>query len=156
MCAAGAPSHFPDVAVPGGVRATVDRTLISEAESALEALAETVVIKEVELLATPDAPDAWTDIFDGLDIAVVVDKRGISPRDAQCQLLADTVAWAKRVLSDGELLGDRVCDLNAATAIENADFEGHRSGVGMIDGSRGLLVHRYTAGLTASSRIVRS
>lgn len=225
MRAAGAPSHFPDVAVPGGVRAAVDKTLVAEAESALEALADTAVIKEVDLLAAPDAHDAWTDTFDGLDVAVVdadgelaplgnylavarhdtdtaarifpaadwptrvresrpgdaaprpvfdaskelgkdgcagqradfyrvgpvsrqvvVDKRGISPRDAQRQLLADTVAWAKRVLADGELLGDHVCDPNAATAIENADFEGHRSGVGMIDGPRGLLVHRYTAG----------
>lgn len=225
MRAAGAPSHFPDVAVPGGVRATVDKTLVSEAETALEVLAETAVIKEVELLPTPDAPDAWTDTFDGLDVAVVdadgelaplgnylavarhdtdtaaeifpaadwptrvresrpgdaaprpvfdaskelgkhgcegqradfyrvgpvsrqvvVDKRGVSPRDAQRQLLADTAAWARRVLADGELLGEHVCDPNAATAIENADFEGHRSGVGMIDGPRGLLVHRYTAG----------
>ncbi|WP_048760849.1 nickel-dependent hydrogenase large subunit [Corynebacterium vitaeruminis] len=225
MRAAGAPSHFPDVAVPGGVRAAVDRALVSEAESALEALAETAVIKEVELSSTPDSPDAWTDTFDGLDVVVVdangelaplgdhlavarhdtdtavqifpaadwltrvretrpgaasprpvfdaadepgvddcesqradfyrvgpvsrqvvVDKRGVSPRDAQRRLLADTVAWASRVLVDEDLLGDHVYDPNASMAIENADFEGQRSGVGLIDGPRGLLVHRYMAG----------
>ncbi|WP_297453107.1 nickel-dependent hydrogenase large subunit [uncultured Corynebacterium sp.] len=224
MRASGAPSHFPDVAVPGGVRSAADRTLVAEAESALEALAETAVINGAELSASHGASDSWLDTFDGLDVTVVdangelaplgsylavarhntdapartfpaadwptrvretrpgdaaprpvfdiaekpgedgridqqadfyrvgpvsrqvvVDKRGMSPRDAQRQLLVDTVEWARRVLADEALLGDHVCDPNAAAAIENADFEGQRSGVGIIDGPRGLLVHRYTA-----------
>ncbi|MDO5030187.1 MAG: nickel-dependent hydrogenase large subunit [Corynebacterium sp.] len=226
MRAAGSPSHFPDVAVPGGVRAPVDAQLADDARAALDALADTEIIQSAFELATDSAEDnSWSDTFDGLDVAavdaagelsplgqylavrdhrsesepaifpanqwtdrvtetrlgdaaprpifavsdtpgakdelqvkaqfyrvgpvarqVIVGKHGVSPADAQRQLLADTVSWARRLLADPDLLGTTVCAPDARAAIENADFAGERSGVGIVDGPRGLLVHRYTAG----------
>lgn len=225
MRAAGSPSHFPDVAVPGGVRAPIDEQLAEEARAALEALAQTEIIKGSSQSSEGGTEaDAWHDTFDGLDVAVVnadgelsplgqylavrnhegasekrifpanqwttrvtetrpgdpaprpvfniadnpeqkeksadqaqfyrvgpvsrqviVGKHGVSPAAAQRRLLADTVSWARQLLADPDLLGETVCNADARAVIENADFVGERSGVGIVDGPRGLLVHRYTA-----------
>lgn len=222
--AAGSPTHFPDVAVPGGVRKPADETLVAEARKAVALLLASGTIVGSGDNGVPSGKDgldgSFADIFPGLDIAVVdadgsldplgdylgvavpgepearvfaaaewgnrvretvpgiaaprpafdfspanapctqqprfyrvgpiarlavVGRRGASPAAAQEQLLADTAQRAAELLDSSDLLGEEILVRGAQEAVEAAGFEGSRTGVGIVDGPRGLLVHRYTA-----------
>lgn len=217
--AAGSPTHFPDVAVPGGVRKPADEALIAEARKAVAQLLASGTIVGSGDNEVPGG-DSFADDFGGLDIAVVdadggldplgdylgvavpgepvarifaaaewgnrvretvpgdaaprpafdfspanapcsepprfyrvgpiarlavVGRRGASPAAAQQQLLADTAKSAAELLDSSDLLGEEILARGAQEAVEAAGFEGSRTGVGIVDGPRGLLVHRYSA-----------
>lgn len=240
--AAGAKSHFPDVAVPGGVRSRADEDLVAQAADAIAGLIDSGVVAggagsgSTGAAAGAGSGVIGADGFDGLDIAVVdadgnldplgdflgvaapgraelavfpaaqwpqrvvetspgaaaprptfdlagsvlagsaestgsgsaaaaaadadahfyrvgpiarlavVGTRGVSPGAAQLALLRDTALRARDLLAEAELLGEDVCNPRAQEQIAAADFDGVRTGVGLVDGPRGLLVHRYTAG----------
>lgn len=224
--AAGAKSHFPDVAVPGGVREPADPALIAEAMQAVETLlASDLFRSEIEASSEAGAARGESaqstvdpDSFDGVDIAVVDQdgnldplggylgialpdglkraypvaqwpkraretvpgaaaprptfqigpndgeldarfyrvgpiarlavrgERGATPAGAQLILLRDTASRARILLAQPDLRSKHVRDSRAQEHIAKADFEGVRTGVGVVDGPRGLLVHRYTAG----------
>lgn len=82
MAAAGCPGHFPDAAIPGGVRAAGDPSLVTDLPALIDAL-ETI---------TPE-PE-WDDSFDGLSVALVT--------DGQLDSIGDAVA-----ISDGRVLSLR-------------------------------------------------
>ncbi|MDO4609810.1 reducing hydrogenase subunit alpha [Corynebacterium sp.] len=65
MAAAGCPGHFPDVAVPGGVRGPADRGLVDELADTAPAAADRAMA-----LATRagDADGDWADRWDGWNI----------------------------------------------------------------------------------------
>lgn len=75
----------------------------------------------------------------------VVGNGGVSPHRAQLRLLVDTAVAAREFLNDAELLGEKLRADGAEEAVAAADFKGTRTGIGVVDGPRGLLVHSYTA-----------
>lgn len=213
MAIAGSPTHFPDVAIPGGVRAPA---VLDDALDAIEKLRK--LISEVSGLideaasAQNGGATQWQDSFIGADVAVVkrngeLDQLGgwlavkadgridlhpaeewgsafrellpgeaaprpvVSVREqellyrvgplARCavagqyqttpelaQLLSvrDYAKQALRLLQSEELAGHDIVNPHAEMAIASATWDGPRTGVGLIDGPRGLLVHSYTAG----------
>ncbi|MGV3113341.1 nickel-dependent hydrogenase large subunit [Corynebacterium freneyi] len=102
MKAAGAPGHFPDVAVPGGVRVAVDAEALAELAAGLPVLDDDLASLLLDLPAV--GARAATARFDGLDVAVVDSHGELDPLGGHVGLLGDgveetmTVAqWASRV-----------------------------------------------------------
>lgn len=102
MKAAGAPGHFPDVAVPGGVRVAVDAEALAELAAVLPVLDDDLASLLLDLPAA--GARAATARFDGLDVAVVDASGELDPLGGHVGLLGDgveetmTVAqWASRV-----------------------------------------------------------
>lgn len=213
MTMAGSPTHFPDVAIPGGVRAPAQLDNVPEALASLHRLEASVVslidaaTQEIRAGAQP-----WRDSFVGADVAAVkrdgkLDQLGgylavsvgdesrvvaahewadcfresypgaAAPRPlvtvADRQLpyrvgplsrgviagnkaattalaqLESTLAYVRQAqeLLEGESLrGSELVYPHEAEKLSAADWAGTRTGVGLIDGPRGLLVHSYTAG----------
>ena len=74
MKAAGAPGHFPDVAVPGGVRVPVDAEALAELAAQLPLLDDDLASLLLDLPSSAAGASSGAR-FDGLDVAVV-DARG--------------------------------------------------------------------------------
>lgn len=74
MKAAGAPGHFPDVAVPGGVRVPVDAGALAELAAQLPSLDDDLASLLLDLPSSAAGASSGAR-FDGLDVAVV-DARG--------------------------------------------------------------------------------
>lgn len=116
MAAAGAPGHFPDVAVPGGVRS------VAQVEG-LSAQLDRVRPRVSSLIDT--LPTTWSDTFAGLDV-VVVDEAGapdplgswlragttMIPVSSLSEVLVETnptdIAPRPRLLMEGQLQTYRV------------------------------------------------
>ncbi|WP_448852830.1 nickel-dependent hydrogenase large subunit [Corynebacterium sp. 335C] len=76
MAAAGCPGHFPDVAVPGGVRGPADAALLEELAETAPAAAD----RAAELAArAADADGAWEDRWDGWNVVLADAAGGIDP-----------------------------------------------------------------------------
>lgn len=103
MKAAGAPGHFPDVAVPGGVRVPVDAEALAELAAGLPVLDDDVASLLLALPAS-GARAAATARFDGLDVAVVDASGELDPLGGHVGLVGDAVEetmtaaqWASHV-----------------------------------------------------------
>ncbi len=101
MSAAGAPGHFPDVAVPGGVRVPVDAGALGELAGQLPALDDDLASL---IAAVPSAESSAAERFDGLDVAVVDARGELDPLGGHVGLMGpgirETVPaaeWAARV-----------------------------------------------------------
>ena len=103
MQAAGAPGHFPDVAVPGGVRVPVDAEALAELAAGLPVLDDDLASLLLGLPAA-GARAAATARFDGLDVAVVDASGELDPLGGHVGLVGDGVEetmtaaqWASHV-----------------------------------------------------------
>lgn len=103
MKAAGAPGHFPDVAVPGGVRVPVDVVALKDLAAQLPSLDDDLASLLLDLPASGDGAAA-TVRFDGLDVAVVDAHGELDPLGGHVGLVGDGVEetmavaeWASRV-----------------------------------------------------------
>lgn len=181
MTAAGCPGHFPDVAIPGGVRAAGDPTQVTDLPTLVDAL---------DSLPTDSE---WADSFQGLSIALTIDGhidslgdvvsvsdgRNLTPvQFAAAVKESDPGAAAPRPLLSGEPY--RVGPVAQSVVAENAqgptmalktmlqtvvarihttladprltdgELVGEGTlqageGIGLVEGPRGLLMHRYVA-----------
>lgn len=183
MAAAGSPGHFPDVAVPGGVRSAVDR------EGAAEIDVEPLLAQLRDLPADPE----WQDTFTGLSVALTHNGHFDALGDTLTLSNGETIApadfsrhvtesvpgsSAPRPLIDGQpyrvgpvahaaiananlgplrsvkgLLIRSALDIQEILADSDA-YEGQLvapgalragEGIGLVEGPRGLLMHRYVA-----------
>ncbi|MEJ5928374.1 nickel-dependent hydrogenase large subunit [Corynebacterium sp. H128] len=192
MATAGCSGHFPDVAVPGGVRAPANHELATELATQLPALKSAIQQLPKD--------DHWEDTFSGLSMTLalggtldplgnrvllsdgtsflvpefsqcvvesvpgdpaprplvhgrpyrvgpvarsVVDAAPLGPKQAQQELLMSSVLAIAEILESSELCAGEVL------------FEGKQQageGIGIVEGPRGLLVHRYVS--DASGRLI--
>lgn len=181
MAAAGSPGHFPDVAIPGGVRAPGDPSLVTDLPALIDAL------------GTLTTESTWSDTFRGLSVALVTDGeldslgnsvalsdgRVLSPREfADLAIESLPGQSAPRPLLDGQtyrvgpiaqavIAGEPQGPQGAVKAMlmgvvkrmqrtlaDPALLEGPLvgdgefragEGIGLAEGPRGLLMHRYIA-----------
>lgn len=182
MAAAGSPGHFPDVAVPGGVRAPGDPALVTDIAELVDALRR-----------HPATEEPWKDEFSGLSVALTtgdeLDSLGdvVSVGGGQ-RLTAEEFAArvveskpgeaAPRPVLDGQFyrvgplaqatvsnltmgpqqavhwmlqrVAQEVAEIVANPALTQGEIVGEGqvrsgTGIGLVEGPRGLLMHRYVA-----------
>lgn len=189
MKAAGSPGHFPDVAVPGGVKASVDQEALKDVKQQLHraisltttayensgagsvpntAMANVTVCNfdgtynplgvylRAEIggfVAKIHAKDVPTHIRESQPgsitprpeilingewhpyrVGAVARFKGVTPHQAQLKSVLEAVRAINDILDDGHITSAR----------RSHDFELHDgTGIGLVDGPRGLLIHRY-------------
>lgn len=185
MSAAGSPGHFPDVAIPGGVRAPADAALCTELAKSLPDLIAQVEELEVE--------ESWTDSYRGLSVALqrngALDPLGdsVALSDGRVLTVAEFGSLVRETkpgdiaprpvigdepyrvgpIAHGAIAGDGWGPLRARKEMLISCLQriertlqqpaltsgttvapgepGAGEGIGLVEGPRGLLVHRYVA-----------
>ncbi|MEJ5997411.1 nickel-dependent hydrogenase large subunit [Corynebacterium sp. H130] len=181
MAAAGCPGHFPDVAIPGGVRAPGNPSLVTDLPALIDALASLPLDED------------WTDTFTGLSVALVnngalhslgdsvalSDGRVLSPAEFASAVMetkpgepapqptvdgqlyrvgpmAQSVVAGRAAGPQGALkemllaVTTRITEVLADPALVEGTLVGEGTltageGIGLAEGPRGLLMHRYVA-----------
>ena len=102
MKAAGAPGHFPDVAVPGGVRVPVDAVALAELAAQLPSLDDDLA--SLHAAPQPSATASATGLgsFGGLDVAVVDAGGALDPLGGHVGLLGPETKGVEGTLPAAE------------------------------------------------------